>query len=128
MSMTQAPILIVDNDADNRSLFRRLMEFSGFAVVEAADGLEALDLAREIQPQLILLDLYMPFMDGWEVARQIRGDSQLAHIPIIAISASTASNARARALAAGCDDFILKPVDVQDVMARVFTHLQLELA
>jgi CheY-like chemotaxis protein len=118
--MTSArPILVVDDERDNRNLLRRLLEFSGFEVVEANDGFEALHLAQMTQPSMVLLDLSMPHLDGWQTARRLRALPALARVPIMAVSANAMVGDADKALAAGCDDYISKPIDVTDFLRRV---------
>jgi CheY-like chemotaxis protein len=121
-TQTQA-ILIVDDEPDNRNLFRRLFEFYGFPVFEAADGYAALQITEYLRPALILLDLSMPKLNGWETARRLRRDSRLANVPIIAVSANALPQMAIEAQLAGCDDFITKPVEVDDLVTRVFSRL-----
>ena len=118
--------MIVDDERDSRSLFRRLLEFYGFPVIEAADGLEALQKVRQMRPGLILLDLSMPRMDGWLVARSLRSDPGLSKMPIIAVSANARPGDRARALAEGCDDYVIKPFEVAELVEKVFNRLHME--
>jgi two-component system, cell cycle response regulator DivK len=112
------------DEKDSRSLFRRLLEFYGFSVMEAADGLEALQKARQARPRLILLDLSMPRLDGWQVAQAMRADSRFLKVPIIAVSANARPGDRTRALAAGCDDYLLKPFEVTELVEKVCHQLE----
>ena len=117
--MSRATILIADDSADIRTIMRFLLNDLGFAVVEAADGNEAVRLARQCQPVLILLDLCMPGIDGWEVAARLRADPALEEVPILAMTAYNVSSAILAALHAGCQQVVAKPFDLHDISRRV---------
>jgi two-component system phosphate regulon response regulator PhoB len=119
--MSRATILIADDSADIRTIVRFLLNDLGFAVVEAADGNEAVRLARQCKPVLILLDLCMPGIDGWEVAARLRADPALEEVPILAMTAYDVSSAILAALRAGCQQVIAKPFDVHDISRRITT-------
>ncbi|HEY7334616.1 MAG TPA: response regulator [Bryobacteraceae bacterium] len=117
-------VLIADDKATGRELVRTVLERSGYRVVEAGDGLEALEQARQIHPDLVILDLHMPGLDGFGVVRELRRDVSFAGIPVIALTASAMMGDRERALAAGCDGYIAKPVRLsvlRDEVARLLT-------
>ena len=106
-------VLVVDDYADTRQLLKRMLEEMAFRVMEAANGQQAIDAARENCPDLILLDLNMPHVDGLEAARQIRACKGLCHnAPIVAITAFDTYGMEEAALEAGCDGYYLKPVDL----------------
>jgi two-component system cell cycle response regulator DivK len=122
-----ATILVVEDDEDNRDILCTLLSLRGFDVIEAADGQQALELARTGRPDLILMDLKMPVMNGLAAARAIRQrpEPHLRAVPIVALSAYHPSQHGAVALAAGCDDYILKPVDhaqLEAVIDRLLKH------
>jgi CheY-like chemotaxis protein len=117
--MSRATILIADDSSDIRTMMRYLLNDLGFAVVEAADGHEAVRLARQCQPVLILLDLCMPGIDGWEVAARLRADPALEEVPILAMTAYNVSSAIRAALHAGCQQVITKPFDIHDISRRI---------
>ena len=119
--MPCATILIADDSADIRTIMRFLLNDLGFAVVEAADGNEAVRLARQCQPVLILLDLCMPGIDGWEVAARLRADPALEEVPILAMTAYNVSSAILAALHAGCQQVVVKPFDMHDIARRITT-------
>ena len=125
MTAQTLPILIVDDEPDNRTLFRRMFEFHGFQVFEAADGYAALQITKYLRPALILLDLSMPHLDGWETARRLRRDSRLANVPIIAVTANVWPKGAAEARLAGCDEVVTKPFEIDDLVTRVFSRLDL---
>jgi CheY-like chemotaxis protein len=114
-------VLVVDDDAEIRSLVARTLRRDGYTVVEAGDGLEALDVAGRLLPDLVVLDMTLPGIDGVEVARQLKAHPVLASVPVVALSALTQQAARDRALAAGCAHYLTKPCPpaaLRDVVAR----------
>lgn len=113
-------VLLVEDTEDNRFMMRRLLEMAGYKVVEATNGEEAVTLAQSERPQLILMDLSLPVIDGLAATRAIRKLNGFAKIPIIAVSAHDTSDFKADALAAGCDSYITKPID--------FSQLELLIA
>jgi signal transduction histidine kinase/DNA-binding response OmpR family regulator len=119
-------LLVVDDIATNRHVLRELLEPIGFEVYEAASGVEALALAPGLQPDLVFLDLRMPGLDGFELARRLRERPGGDGMKLIAMSASVLSFNRAKAFAAGCDDFLPKPFREDDLLARLGLALQLE--
>src|SRR5262249_54728663 len=119
-------LLVVDNEATNRKFITLLLSSVGFEILEASDGTMALELARREPPALLLTDLAMPNMTGLELARTIRADSQLARLPIIAVSASASTISRQQALAAGCNDFVPKPVKTDELFEAIGKLLSLE--
>jgi two-component system, cell cycle response regulator DivK len=112
-------LLIVDDSADTRDMYATYFRGRGYAAFTAADGQEALDSARACGPDLILLDLGLPDLDGWELARRFRGQPGTRHTPIIAVSAHAELSARMRAMSAGVDLFVAKPVTPADLLDRV---------
>ena len=112
-------ILIADDHADSRQIAREILELAGHTVVEAKDGAEAILLARFHNPELLLLDLRMPEVDGWSVARTLRRNPSTARTTIIAYSACVRTSDREHAIAAGCDGFIVKPIPPRDLLAAV---------
>jgi two-component system, cell cycle response regulator DivK len=115
-------ILIIEDNELNRDVLSRQLVRRGHRIESAADGLVGLTLAREHAPELILLDLGLPGIDGWECARRLKADPATRHIPIIALTAHAMVGDRQQALDAGCDDFDTKPIDLTvllDKMARL---------
>ena len=111
MSKDKKTILVVEDNLDNRCiLVYRLRRVGDFEVVEAADGLQALEMVRKEAPDLIFMDLKMPVMDGWEATRRIRALDEGREIPIIALTAQAMAGDEEKALAAGCDDYLAKPI------------------
>jgi CheY-like chemotaxis protein len=119
--MSRATILIADDSSDIRTVIRYSLMDLGFVVVEAADGHDAVRLARQCRPSLIVLDLCMPGLDGWEVAARLRGDPALEDVPIIAMTAYDVRSAIQAAYTAGCQQVIAKPFDLNDVTRAIST-------
>jgi CheY-like chemotaxis protein len=121
--LSRATALVVDDSPDIRTILNYSLSDLGFAVVEAADGHEAVRLARQCQPALILLDLCMPGLDGWEVAACLRSDPALEDVPIVIMTAYYLSSIEQLARRAGCQRVIPKPFDLFDVarLVRVLT-------
>ncbi|MCG6860434.1 MAG: response regulator, partial [Chromatiaceae bacterium] len=119
-------ILIVDDKADNRSVLVGLLAPLGFELSEAADGRAALEMAAALRPDAVLLDLVMPVMDGFEAARRMRATPALSDLVILALSASVFEDDRRRSAAAGCQDFLAKPVDAGLLLEMLSEHLSLE--
>ena len=111
-------ILLIEDVEDNRDLVVQILE-SEYTVVEARDGQEGLEKARAEQPHLIILDLALPKMDGWEAARRLKADPALKAIPIIALTAFAMEGDEARALEAGCNAYVAKPILPKDLRAHV---------
>jgi len=117
-------ILIVEDVELNRDLLVQLLE-DKYRLVLAEDGAAALERAAETKPDLILMDLSLPRMNGWEATRRLKADAQLAHIPIVALSAHAMRGDEERARAGGCDDFLTKPIDealLFQTLARYLDH------
>ena len=106
-----ATVLLVEDTEDNRQMMRRLLEMSGYRVVEATNGKEAVDAALQVQPQIILMDLSLPFIDGLAATRRIRSLPGMNKGPIVAVSAHDSADFHNEALEAGCDAYITKPID-----------------
>jgi two-component system cell cycle response regulator DivK len=118
-----ATILIVEDDPAILAVLARLLGASGFTVLSARDGARAVGLAREQLPDLILMDLGLPILNGWQATRRLKGTAATAHIPIIALTAYALSEDRERSMAAGCDDFETKPLDIPRLLAKIRQHL-----
>ena len=115
----QASVLVVDDEEQNRTLLKDPLEARGFDVTEARNGAEALQAIAERLPDVILLDLMMPGMDGFEVCRRLKKSSRTAHIPVLLITALSERRERLMGIEAGANDFLHKPVDMQDLLLRV---------
>jgi len=112
-------ILLVEDNELNRDMLSRRLIRRGFEVVMAGDGAEALDVAARERPDLILLDMSLPTMDGWEAARRLKADAALRGIPVIALTAHAMSGDRERAIEAGCDEFDTKPVEFDRLLTKM---------
>ena len=112
-------VLIVEDYPLARAMYRVTLEYAGFEVVEAADGVEALLSVRNTVPSLILLDLSMPLMDGWEVTRHLKGDRRTAGIPIVVLSARSGDHLEEQAKRAGCVALVTKPCLPSDLVKEV---------
>ena len=113
--------LLVEDFEDSRFMMRRLLEMAGYAVIEASDGEQAVEMAIREQPELILMDLSLPKLDGLAATRKIRQHRESANTPIVAISAHDSPECRTEALAAGCDEYVTKPIDF-DQLGEVLKH------
>jgi len=112
-------ILVVEDNQDNREMVVKVLKFHGYQVVEAVDGEEAIEKAKSENPDLILLDIYLPKMDGYEATKILKRDGRLKDIPVIALTAHAMKGNREEALAAGCDGYIPKPIDVRELPKQI---------
>ena len=118
-------VLLVEDTEDNRQMMGRLLELSGFRVVEATNGQEAVEAAARENPKIILMDLSLPFIDGLAATRRIRDLPGLKNVPIVAVSAHDTADFHHEALAAGCDAYLTKPIDfseLEEVMRRMMSR------
>lgn len=112
-------ILVVEDTEDNRQIIRDLLTSVGYELVEAADGVEGLAMAQSHRPDLILMDIQLPVMDGYEATRRIRTIPELAGVPIIAVTSYALSGDEAKARVAGCDGYIAKPFSPRELLAKI---------
>ena len=119
-------ILIVEDQEDNRAIMRDLLSASGYELIEAKDGEEGVTLAQSEQPDLILMDIQLPVVDGYEATRRIKAIVELNSIPIIAVTSYAMSGDEAKTRAAGCDDYIAKPFSPRELLAKVRVFLPSE--
>jgi two-component system, cell cycle response regulator DivK len=112
-------ILIVEDNEPSRDALSRRLARRGYRVRTAVDGLQGVTIARETTPDLILMDLGLPIMDGWEATRQLKGDTTTRHIPIIVLSAHAMTDDRELALAVGGDDFDSKPIRFEPLLQKI---------
>jgi len=112
-------ILIVEDNEMNRDMLSRRLERRGFEVVIAVDGGEGVAMARSESPDLVLMDMSLPVMNGWEATQAIRADAALAHLPVIALTAHSMPGDREKAMEAGCNDYDTKPVDLPRLLAKM---------
>lgn len=118
-------VLVVEDEVMNRDMLARRLAWEGYSVSLATNGEEAIVAALELEPDLILMDLGLPKLDGWEATRQLKALDQTAHIPIVALSAYALSEDRTRALAAGCDEFEVKPVEFNRLFKKMARLIEL---
>jgi len=118
VSLGQTLLLVEDNE-DNRIIYSTVLRHVGYEVVEALDGLQAISLARSVHPDLILMDISIPGVDGWEATRVLRADPQTREIPIVALTAHALADDRERAQAVGFTSYLAKPVEPRAVVAEV---------
>jgi two-component system cell cycle response regulator DivK len=112
-------ILYVEDNDDNIFMLQRRLTRAGYTVVVATDGAQGVAMAASEQPDLVLMDLSLPVLDGWEAARRIKAATDTCRIPIIALSAHAMSGDQEKALAAGCDDFDTKPVELERLLGKI---------
>ncbi len=119
--------LVVEDFEDSRFMMRKLLELAGYRVVEATDGEQAVQVALEERPALILMDLSLPKLDGLEATRKIRKQKGFGKVPIVAVSAHDSPESRQEALAAGCNEYVAKPIDfdqLNSLLERFVTKLR----
>ena len=112
-------ILYVEDNDDNVYMLRNRLTRAGFIVVVATDGVQGVAMAGSERPDLIIMDLTLPDMDGWEATRRIKADPATKHIPVVALTANAMEGDREKALAAGCDDFDTKPVELPRLLDKI---------
>jgi CheY-like chemotaxis protein len=117
---TERPlVLLVDDYSDAREMYSEYLKFSGFDVVEATNGVEALQRALDSSPDIILMDLSLPVMDGWEATRRLKQDTRTARIPVVALTGHALSGMFEGAKNAGCDAFVTKPCLPEDLVQQI---------
>ncbi len=116
-------VLVIEDNEQNLYLMRFLLEKNGFTVAEATDGEKGVEMAKQMKPDLILLDIQLPKMDGYAVARELRKNGELAKTSIVAVTSYAMVGDRERALAAGADGYIEKPIDPDTFIAKIEQHL-----
>jgi len=121
-------ILLVEDNEMNRDMLSRRLESRGYTVVMAMDGAEGVHLARDQKPDLILMDLTLPVVDGWEATRQLKADQATQRIPVIALTAHAMVNDEQKAKDAGCDDFETKPIELPRLLGKIEGQLQARLS
>lgn len=119
-------VLVVEDEQANLATIRDLLNFEGYEVLEARNGRDGVDVATAQIPDIILLDMRMPEMDGYEAARQLKAGPETKEIPIIALTGNAMDEQRRAALEAGCDDFIAKPVDFDKLLDRIAVALKVD--
>ncbi len=116
-------ILLVEDNEMNRDMLSRRLTRRGYEVVIAVDGQEGVNLATSAMPDVILMDMSLPVIDGWEATRQIKADAATAPIPVIALTAHAMAGDREQALAAGCDDYDTKPIELDRLLGKIAAQL-----
>lgn len=119
-----ATILLIEDNALNVDMLTRRLERRGYQVQVAGDGASGVEFARAALPDLILMDMSLPVMDGWEATRRLKADPRTAHIGVIALTAHAIAGDRERCLAAGCDDYESKPIRFPDLLAKIDRLIQ----
>lgn len=117
-------ILLVEDNQDNRDMLSRRLIRKGFEVVMATDGQQGVDMAESVKPDLILMDMSLPVIDGWTATAQIKAKEATRSIPVVALTAHAMSGDREKAIAAGCDDFDTKPIDLPRLLGKIEAALQ----
>ncbi len=112
-------ILLVEDNEMNRDMLSRRLQRKGFDIVIAVNGEEAIDMTEKINPDLILMDMSLPIVDGWEATKTIKANMEYRHIPIIGLSAHAMSGDREKGLAAGCNEYETKPVDMVKLLKKI---------
>ena len=118
-----AKLLLVEDNEMNRDMLSRRLRKKGYEVAIAVDGKAGVEMASTEGPNLILMDMSLPIMDGWQATQHIKADDTTSQIPIIALTAHAMESDRAKALEAGCDDYDTKPIDLQRLLAKIETLL-----
>jgi CheY-like chemotaxis protein len=116
-------LLLIEDNEESRDGLSRHLRRKGFEVLVAADGRQGLEAARSGAPDLVLMDMSLPVLDGWEATRQLKADPHTRHIPVIALTAHAMAGDREKALAAGCDEYDTKPVEVPRLLGKIRTLL-----
>ena len=125
-SESKKVIMVVEDNEDNRELIIKILRLRNFEVIGVEDGFQALEVVGKIAPDLILMDISLPGMDGYEVIRRIKATEDLRHIPIIALTAHAMRGDEAKSLAAGCDAHISKPINVREFPQEISRFLHRE--
>lgn len=112
-------ILLVEDNEMNRDMLSRRLSRRGYEILIAVDGQQGVDLATSEQPALVLMDMSLPVIDGWEATRRIKASDTTRHIPVIALTAHAMAGDREQALAAGCDDYDTKPIDLERLLPKI---------
>jgi len=116
-------ILVVEDTEDNRQIIRDLLSSAGYDLMEAQDGAEGVEMAKSQRPDLILMDIQLPVLDGYEATRRIKADPALSHIPVIAVTSYALSGDEAKTRAAGCDGYVAKPFSPRQLLQKVREYL-----
>lgn len=116
-------VLVIEDNDDNYYMLQFMLEGHGDQIVRAKDGIDGVKRARSEQPDLILMDIQLPLLNGYEATKQIKASQELSHIPIIAITSYAMLGDRDKAIEAGCDDYIEKPIEPETILSRIEQYL-----
>jgi CheY-like chemotaxis protein len=119
-----AKVLLVEDNEMNRDMLSRRLERKGYQVVMAVDGAEGVKMAASEKPDIILMDMSLPVLDGWSATQKLKASPETAAIPVIALTAHAMEGDEAKAREAGCDDYDTKPIDLARLLGKIETHLQ----
>lgn len=119
-----ATILYIEDNCDNRLLVRRVLEAEGYTVIEAEDGLAGMDFVQSETPDLVLMDINLPELDGYEVTKRLKQSPSMAEVPVIAMTANVMRGDREKTIAAGCDGYIPKPIDIDSLPNQIAKFLR----
>ena len=122
--MDAATILYIEDNTDNRTLVRRVLQIEGYRVMEAESGFKAFEMLRSEIPDLVLMDINLPDMDGYEITTRLKQMPSLARVPVIAMTANVMKGDREKTLAAGCDGYISKPIDIDTLPGQIARFLR----
>jgi two-component system cell cycle response regulator DivK len=122
--MDTATILYIEDNIDNRTLVRRVLQIEGYRVMEAESGFKAFEILRSEIPDLVLMDINLPDMDGYEITTRLKQMPSLARVPVIAMTANVMKGDREKTLAAGCDGYISKPIDIDTLAGQIARFLR----
>jgi two-component system cell cycle response regulator DivK len=119
-----ATILYIEDNCENRLLVRRVLEAEGYRVIEAEDGLAGMDYVQSETPDLVLMDINLPELDGYEVTKRLKQSPAMAEVPVIAMTANVMKGDREKTIAAGCDGYIPKPIDIDSLPSQIAKFLR----
>jgi two-component system cell cycle response regulator DivK len=122
--MGKAKILYIEDNLDNMTLVRRVLEIEGYEVIQAETGQEGIDKAVNNSPDIIITDINLPDIDGYEITNRLKQDQTTAHIPIVAMTANVMQKDRKNVIDAGCDGFISKPIDIDELPEQIESYLK----
>ena len=121
---TKNKILYIDDDDNNGNLMKRVLEAEGYRVIEAEDGVKGIASVKSVIPDLVLMDINLPQMDGYEVTMRLKQIPSMAKVPVIAMTAHVMKGDREKTIAAGCDGYISKPIDIDSLSEQIATYLR----
>ena len=122
--MGNSAVLLVEDNDINRDMLTRRLTRAGLTVITAADGLSALEMMREHQPGVVLMDMTLPILDGWDATQKAKRDPVIAKIPIIALTAHAMAADKERAMSAGCSEYETKPIDFPALLVKIYQFLE----